>query len=121
MDGRARRRRRRRLPRRLCAYAGPLSSFFPGLPGSARAQVAPHACPPPARPTSLRAAPSEAAPRVPVAVALYDCAADADGDLAFEAGDLIDVLDDSDADWWRGRVAGGAPGTFPANYVRPAA
>ena len=50
-------------------------------------------------------------------VALYDCVPDADDELAFSQGERIRVLDDSDAQWWRGALADGTEGIFPANYV----
>lgn len=66
--------------------------------------------PPPAPPRSDRK----------VVVALFDCAAEDDGELAFAAGDLIDVLDDTDDGWWKGAL-NGQTGIFPSNYVRAAA
>lgn len=49
-------------------------------------------------------------------VALFDCDADADGELSFRQGDVITLLDDSDRDWWKGELRGQV-GLFPANYV----
>jgi len=50
--------------------------------------------------------------------ALYDYAPQAEGDLEFKAGDVINVLDDSDpSGWWRGEV-NGKEGVFPSNYVQ---
>ncbi|KAJ8611018.1 hypothetical protein CTAYLR_007062 [Chrysophaeum taylorii] len=49
-------------------------------------------------------------------VAVYDCAADLDGELSFSKGDIIRVLDDSDPGWWKGQLADEV-GLFPANYV----
>ncbi|KAI3359095.1 hypothetical protein L3Q82_002640 [Scortum barcoo] len=48
--------------------------------------------------------------------ALYDFTAEEDDELGFCAGDVIDVLDRSDASWWRGRLQG-KMGLFPANYT----
>jgi hypothetical protein len=47
-------------------------------------------------------------------VALYDFAAQADGDLDFKVGDRIEVVErtDSAEDWWTGRVDG-RTGVFP--------
>jgi amphiphysin len=51
--------------------------------------------------------------------ALYDYTAQAEGDLDFKAGDIINVLDDSDpSGWWRGEL-NGREGVFPSNYVQP--
>lgn len=48
--------------------------------------------------------------------ALYDFTAEEDDELGFSAGDVIEVLDRSDASWWRGRLRGKS-GLFPANYT----
>lgn len=51
-------------------------------------------------------------------VALYDFRAEEDDELGFGAGDVIEVLDRSDASWWKGRLRG-KTGLFPANYTNP--
>ncbi|XP_054634983.1 growth factor receptor-bound protein 2a [Dunckerocampus dactyliophorus] len=50
--------------------------------------------------------------------ALYDFEPQEEGDLAFKKGDLVDVLDDSNNDWWKG-VCNGKTGMFPSKYVTP--
>ncbi|KAH8044918.1 cofilin/tropomyosin-type actin-binding protein [Aureococcus anophagefferens] len=52
-------------------------------------------------------------------VALFDCAADEDGELALAKGDVVTVTDASDAGWWKGTTDDGASGVFPSNYVAP--
>ncbi len=42
---------------------------------------------------------------------------DADDELAFSAGALVEVLDSTDSGWWKGRVDGRV-GLFPVNYVQ---
>lgn len=66
--------------------------------------------PPPAKPGALK--------KREIAVALYDYAAQADGDLSFAAGDKIEVVTRTDAenDWWTGKL-NGQQGVFPGNYV----
>lgn len=52
-------------------------------------------------------------------VGLYAFEAQAEGDLSFNVGDRIEVLErtnDPDA-WWKGRL-NGREGIFPANYCR---
>ncbi|XP_071398470.1 GRB2-related adapter protein 2a [Centroberyx affinis] len=50
--------------------------------------------------------------------AMYDFAAEEDDELGFCAGEFIEVLDRSDASWWKGRLRGKI-GLFPANYTSP--
>ncbi|TDL23844.1 hypothetical protein BD410DRAFT_720457 [Rickenella mellea] len=40
------------------------------------------------------------------------------GELAFEKGDIIKVVDRNYKDWWRGQLRG-RTGIFPVNYVEP--
>ncbi|KAJ1976860.1 BAR adaptor protein Hob1 [Dimargaris cristalligena] len=53
------------------------------------------------------------------AIALYDYAAQAEGDLSFNADDKIEITGKTNStdDWWQGKC-GGKTGMFPANYVR---
>ncbi|CAO0795679.1 unnamed protein product [Mucor circinelloides] len=50
--------------------------------------------------------------------ALYAFTSEQEGDLTFQAGDIITVTEktDSQEDWWTGRL-NGQLGSFPANYV----
>ncbi|KZS90377.1 BAR-domain-containing protein [Sistotremastrum niveocremeum HHB9708] len=69
--------------------------------------------PPPVKPKP------RAEPPVQYVVALYDFAAQADGDLEFSAGDRIELVErtGSTEDWWTGRL-NGRQGVFPGNYVQ---
>ena len=48
--------------------------------------------------------------------ALYNFSAQRDGDLSFNLGDEIIVLEKDDKGWWKGEV-NGKTGVFPSNYV----
>ncbi|KIK70350.1 hypothetical protein GYMLUDRAFT_32353 [Collybiopsis luxurians FD-317 M1] len=59
------------------------------------------------------------APKPQIVVALYDFNAQADGDLSFNAGDRIEIVERtaSTEDWWTGKL-NGVQGVFPGNYVQ---
>ncbi|KDR78949.1 hypothetical protein GALMADRAFT_64434 [Galerina marginata CBS 339.88] len=70
----------------------------------------------PAMPTPApRAVP--AVPSLPQARALWAYTGDDDNDLAFEPGDIIEIVDETNADWWTGKVHG-RQGIFPSSYVQ---
>ncbi|XP_071953295.1 growth factor receptor-bound protein 2-like [Antedon mediterranea] len=46
----------------------------------------------------------------------FDFIPQEDGELSFSMGDIIEVLDDSDSNWWKGKL-GGREGMFPTPYV----
>lgn len=72
--------------------------------------VAAVATPPPPPP------PSAPADKKVTVVALYDHEAEADDELNFKTGDVVEVLETSDDGWWKGRCHGKV-GLFPVNYV----
>jgi amphiphysin len=84
--------------------------------GGAAAAAADAKRPPP--PPPMKPKPG-AATAVQHVVALYDYTATAEGDLSFNAGDRIEVVERtaSAEDWWTGKV-NGQQGVFPGNYVR---
>ncbi len=51
-------------------------------------------------------------------VAVYDFAAQADGDLEFRAGDRIEVVERTESmeDWWTGKL-NGRQGVFPGEWI----
>ena len=53
--------------------------------------------------------------------ALYDFVAENPGDLAFHAGDMIEIVERVDENWWRGKHCSFmTEGLFPATYVEMA-
>ncbi|XP_062918892.1 GRB2-related adapter protein 2a isoform X2 [Mobula hypostoma] len=48
--------------------------------------------------------------------AMFDFTAEADDELEFKCGDVIEVLDTTDPSWWKGSLWGRI-GLFPSNYV----
>lgn len=97
------------------ASAAPPPSYSAGGASTAAAAATTKRAPPP-----IPGKPAAAAkPAVQYVVALYDYAAQAEGDLTFNAGDRIEVVEKtaSTEDWWTGRL-NGVQGVFPGNYVR---
>lgn len=56
-------------------------------------------------------------PAVCQVIGMYDYTAQNDDELAFSKGQIINVLNKEDPDWWKGEV-GGRVGLFPSNYVK---
>lgn len=48
---------------------------------------------------------------------MYDYMANNEDELSFSKGQLINVLNKDDADWWQGEISG-VTGLFPSNYVK---
>ncbi|KAI1178602.1 BAR domain-containing protein [Nemania sp. FL0916] len=72
--------------------------------------------PPPPKPKPGRLA---GAPAAETVTALYDYSAQAEGDLSFRAGDVIEIVTrtQNENEWWIGKVHG-RQGQFPGNYVQ---
>lgn len=86
-------------------------------PPSVLPMSAPHVPPPPT--ASLSIVPNggvTAATSVLIVKALFDHEGEDEDELTFSTGDVIEVIDQSDEGWWRGRF-NGSEGLFPANYV----
>ncbi|KXJ91065.1 BAR domain-containing protein [Microdochium bolleyi] len=104
--------------------AGAVPSKFPSSPkfgnGTASpgmaAAAAAKAKPPPPKPKPKALAGKSA---VETVTALYDYSAQAEGDLSFRAGDVIEIVSrtQNDNEWWNGKL-NGQTGQFPGNYVR---
>ncbi|KAL1433766.1 hypothetical protein MTO96_012298 [Rhipicephalus appendiculatus] len=80
--------------------------------------------PPTNGPHPIREGPPQRAPNIAgsaqgkVVVALYTYNARDDGDLSFRKGDRLQILNDSDQDWWHAKQLNGTQtGYIPQNYV----
>lgn len=53
-------------------------------------------------------------------MAMYDYAAQNDDEVSFSRGSVINVIDKTDADWWKGSAEANPDvyGLFPNNYVK---
>ncbi|KAG8136549.1 hypothetical protein E2320_005121 [Naja naja] len=60
---------------------------------------------------------STALPSVCQVIGMYEYIAQNDDELAFNKGQIINVLNKEDPDWWKGEVNGHV-GLFPSNYVK---
>lgn len=60
---------------------------------------------------------SSALPAVCQVIGMYDYTAQNNDELAFSKGQVINVLNKEDPDWWKGEVSGQV-GLFPSNYVK---
>ncbi|KAI1389757.1 BAR-domain-containing protein [Hypoxylon trugodes] len=91
----------------------PLNS--PKSPGLA-ALAAGKPKPPPPKPKPSRLS---GAPAVETVTALYDYSAQAEGDISFRAGDIIEIVNrtPNENEWWIGKCHG-KQGQFPGNYVK---
>ncbi|CAG8953307.1 hypothetical protein HYFRA_00003514 [Hymenoscyphus fraxineus] len=74
------------------------------------------AAPPPPKPKPSRLS---GAPPSETATALYDYEAQAEGDLSFTTGDIIEIVTrtNNENEWWIGKIKG-KQGQFPGNYVK---
>lgn len=84
--------------------------------GSLAAAAAAKAKPPPPKPKPSRLS---ANPQAETVTALYDYSAQAEGDLSFRAGEVIEIINrtQNENEWWTGKLQGRS-GQFPGNYVR---
>lgn len=92
--------------------AAPPPPYSPGQNTSLSTIAAAKGKPPPPKPKPSRF--SQAAPAVETVTALYDYAAQAEGDLSFAAGDLIEIISrtQNENEWWTGKL-NGKQGQFP--------
>jgi len=52
-------------------------------------------------------------------IALYNFKGTHEGELSFEEGDVIDLIQQINEGWWEGKLANDERGIFPFNYVQP--
>ncbi|UNI15762.1 BAR adaptor protein Hob1, variant 2 [Purpureocillium takamizusanense] len=88
---------------------GAVKPSSPGLSAIAAAKAKPP--PPKPKPKALMAAPA-----AEMVTALYDYSAQAEGDLSFRAGDVIEIVSrtQNENEWWTGRLQG-KEGQFPGS------
>ncbi|KAJ4485486.1 BAR-domain-containing protein [Lentinula aciculospora] len=102
------------------SQAAPPPPYTPsnGSASAAASAAAAKRAPPP--PPPLKPKP-KLVPKPLFVVALYDFAAQAEGDLSFNTGDRIEIVEKtaSAEDWWTGKL-NGLQGVFPGNYVQEA-
>lgn len=86
-------------------------------PGSLAAAAAAKAKPPPPKPKPSRLS---GVPNVETVTALYDYSAQAEGDLSFRAGDVIEIVSrtQNENEWWIGKLQG-RQGQFPGKCKNP--
>ena len=87
-------------------------------PGSiAAAAKAKGAAPPPPKPKPARLS---GVPTAETVTALFDYEAQAEGDLSFTTGDVIEIINrtNNDNEWWTGKTSG-RQGQFPGSYTTP--
>ncbi|KAH9481730.1 Unconventional myosin-Ie [Psilocybe cubensis] len=88
--------------------AGPIASLAGRISnlGINRTPSAARAVPPPPPPSRA----------LPQAKALWAYSSNDAEDLSFAPGDIIEIVEETNADWWTGRV-NGKQGLFPSTYV----
>ncbi|CAM1500996.1 Fc.00g101580.m01.CDS01 [Cosmosporella sp. VM-42] len=98
------------------AESNPPPPYSPGNKPGLSVIAAAKAKPPPPKPKPSR---FSATPKAETVTALYDYAAQAEGDLSFRTGDVIDIISrtQNDNEWWTGKLQG-KQGQFPGNYVQ---
>ncbi|XXH03521.1 cysteine desulfurase [Hypoxylon texense] len=98
------------------ALKSPMSPSLtsPSSPGLA-AIAAGKPKPPPPKPKPMRLS---GAPAVETATALYDYSAQAENDISFRAGDIIEIVSrtQNENEWWTGKCHG-KQGQFPGTYL----
>ncbi|KAH7884687.1 SH3 domain-containing protein [Phlebopus sp. FC_14] len=61
--------------------------------------------------------PNPAPPKVEEARAIWEWTSQDPNDLPLTPGEIVEVINETNADWWTGRNKSGRQGLFPSNYV----
>lgn len=95
-------------------YTAP-SALSPQNSGALAAAAKGKAAPPPPKPKPSRLS---GVPQAETVTALYDYEAQAEGDLSFSTGDVIEIVQrtNNDNEWWIGKIAG-RQGQFPGECL----
>ena len=106
--------RHTRKPWSKCAPLAPLS---PPCTCQKRGGAGTWSKPPlPLPPTPASPAPANSPKKGRFVRAMFDHEAEAEDELTFKVGDMVEVLETMDGGWWSGRC-NGMVGDFPVDYV----
>eukprot|EP00111_Clytia_hemisphaerica_P010661 TCONS_00031131-protein len=72
--------------------------------------------PPPTAPVSAKPTVSSSGPAKKLARATFEYIPEQQDEIALSVGDVVEVLEEEDEGWWRGRI-NGKEGMFPSNFV----
>ncbi|KAG6845412.1 hypothetical protein H0H87_009759 [Tephrocybe sp. NHM501043] len=97
------------------AISNPIPAALPTTTSPSYGQAQHYSPPPHLLPPTAPALPTGVLFRAK-AIWAYNENGENPGDLAFRAGDIIDITAETNADWWTGRN-NGREGLFPSNYV----
>ncbi|KAI8098757.1 P-loop containing nucleoside triphosphate hydrolase protein [Halteromyces radiatus] len=79
--------------------------------------------PPPPPPAPAPPAPVTTTPKLPTYKAIYPFHSDQEGEISFEKGDILEIVEKDDNGWWLARlngIEGWVPNNYLEEYVAPA-
>ena len=72
--------------------------------------------PPPTAPISAKPTVASSGPKKKLARVTFEYTPEQQDEIALSVGDVVEVLEEEDEGWWRGRLDG-KEGMFPSNFV----